>query len=572
VLTHHAPTPCASQGPRRPRQYRDRVQQARLVEQFQQQRQCQGIKQRPFARAHQVPRTTMQRWLRRPMPAQVVPQEVALFESPAGVAFLHRLQTAAPLVMSLMGACGIRLVCQLFHYAGLAPFLACSYGAQHSVAQRLEQQVVRFGQQEQQRLGAQMPPRTVSLVEDETFHPQPCLVAIEPVSNFILLERYAPQRDAATWTQQLQEARAGLPIQVVQVTSDEGKGLLRHTKTELGVHHSPDLFHVQYEISGGTAAPLAAQVRAAQTALDQASEHLQEVLQQQQEAAQQPRGPGRPVDFPARVEVAQEQLQQAQQQLRTKEAHRQQMQQTVRDLAQVYHPFDLKTGLKRTEAEVKTDLGCLMDKARKGAEQAGLSAAAGQRIDKAARVVPALVATIAFFHGLVHQRVDALGLPAAVSALVHKILIPALYLQRVAKATAPAAARVSLGQVANDLLTTLRAAPPSWVQLPEATKAAVWALAKDCADLFQRASSCVEGRNGQLALRHHHLHQISEMRLAALTVVHNYVLQRADGTSAAYRFFGAPPKDLFTELCLCLPLPARPRHRRAREEVPDQAN
>jgi hypothetical protein len=570
VLAQNAPPSPASQVPPTRRLYRDRAHQARLLEQFRRQRP--DAPQRAFARAQQVPRTTLQRWLRRRWPAKTTEPEVTFFESPAGVAFLHRLQIAAHLVMSLMGACGIRQVCQLFRYAGLDPFVACSYGAQQKVAQRLEQEVVRFGQQEQQRLGAQMPPRTVTLVEDETFHPQPCLVAIEPVSNFIVLERYAPRRDAATWTQHLREALAGLPIQVVQVTSDEGKGLLRHTKTELGVHHSPDIFHVQYEISGGTAAPLAAQVRAAQAALDQTSEQLQQVLQQEQEAAHKPRGPGRPVDFPARIETAQEDLQQAQQALRTKQAHQQAMQQTVRELAQVYHPFDLQTGLMRTEAEVNTDLGCLLNKARKGAQQAGLSAAAQGRIDKAARLVPALVATIAFFHGLVHQRVEALGLAAPVSALVHKIMIPALYLQRVAKATAGAGARASLRQVAQDLLQTLRVAPPCWVQLPAATQAAVWSLAQDCADLFQRASSCVEGRNGQLALRHHHLHQISVVRLGALTVIHNYVLRRADGSCAAHRFFGAPPKDLFTELCSRLPLPARPRQRRAQETLPDPAN
>jgi hypothetical protein len=573
VLAHHAPTPCASQAPSRPRPrlYRDRACQARLVDQFRQQPR-QDAKQRCFARAHQVPRTTLQRWLHRPPPAQVTQQEVAFFESAVGVAVLHRLQVAAHLVMSLMGACGIRLVCQLFRSAGLDRFIACSYGAQQQVAQRMEQQVVRFGQKEQQRLGETMPPRTVSLVEDETFHQKPCLVAIEPVSNFIVLERYAPQRDAATWTQYLKQALGGLPIQVVQVTSDEGKGLLRHTKTELGVHHSPDLFHVQYEISGGTAAPLATRVRAAQAGVDQASEGLQQVLLQQQEAAQRPRGPGRPVDFAAKIEAAQQSLGQAQQQMDTAVAQQQAMQHRVRQMATVYHPFDLQTGVAKTADQVATDLGSLMDKARNGAQQAGLSQASQQRIEKAARVVPALVATIAFFHGLVAQRVAALGLCSELSRLVHQILIPALYLQRVAKATPGAAARAALRGVAQALLDTLRAAPPAWSALPAATRTSIGSLAQECADLFQRASSCVEGRNGQLALRHHHLHRISAQRLGALTVIHNYVVQRADGTTAAQRFFGARPKDLFTQLCLVLPLPARPRSRRRRKEDPVQAD
>ena len=47
-------------------------------------------------------------------------------------------------------------------------------------------------------------------------HPQICLVGLEPVSNFILLERYAEDRSAATWTQALDEALRGLRVEVVQ--------------------------------------------------------------------------------------------------------------------------------------------------------------------------------------------------------------------------------------------------------------------------------------------------------------------------------------------------------------------
>ena len=77
-----------------------------------------------------------------------------------------------------------------------------------------------------------------------------------------------------------------------------------------------------------------------------------------------------------------------------------------------------------------------------------------------------------------------------------------------------------------------------------------------------RGSSCVEGRNGQLELRHHSLHRLSPRKLGVLTVVHNYWLKRADGTTAAERFFGGKPKDLLAWLCERLPLPARPARRR----------
>ena len=83
--------------------------------------------------------------------------------------------------------------------------------------------------------------------------------------------------------------------------------------------------------------------------------------------------------------------------------------------------------------------------------------------------------------------------------------------------------------------------------------------ARQCADLFQRSSSCVEGRNGHLSLRHHALHHLTARKLQALTVLHNYAVQREDGSTAAGRFYGTEPRDLFGWLLRRLSLPARPR-------------
>jgi hypothetical protein len=54
-----------------------------------------------------------------------------------------------------------------------------------------------------------------------------------------------------------------------------------------------------------------------------------------------------------------------------------------------------------------------------------------------------------------------------------------------------------------------------------------------CVQTFQRSSSCVEGRNGQLALRHHSFHRLSPRKLQALTTIHNFFLTRPDGSTAA---------------------------------------
>jgi hypothetical protein len=86
------------------------------------------------------------------------------------------------------------------------------------------------GGHQRAKLGAQMPARKVTVCEDETHHPEICLVGLEPVSNFILLEQYAPDRSAATWNEALARALQDLPVEIVQGTSDEAKGRTRRRR------------------------------------------------------------------------------------------------------------------------------------------------------------------------------------------------------------------------------------------------------------------------------------------------------------------------------------------------------
>src|SRR5256885_3889965 len=110
----------------------------------------------------------------------------------------------------------------------------------------------------------------------------------EPVSNFLLVEQYAARRDAATWDAAVGQALAGLPVTVVQQVGDEAKGLLAHAQRGLGVPHSPDVFHVQHELSCGTAPVLAAQTRKAQHYLEGALQRQDQAQAERAAAAGQP--------------------------------------------------------------------------------------------------------------------------------------------------------------------------------------------------------------------------------------------------------------------------------------------
>ena len=67
------------------------------------------------------------------------------------------------------------------------------------------------------------------------------------MSNFLILEEYAAKRDARTWNAAVAEALLPFSVTVIQCCSDHAAALIAHAETHLGVHHSPDLFHVQQE-------------------------------------------------------------------------------------------------------------------------------------------------------------------------------------------------------------------------------------------------------------------------------------------------------------------------------------
>jgi hypothetical protein len=106
---------------------------------------------------------------------------------------------------------------------------------------------------EQERIGSPaIPELPLDFPRDHYQRSQVCLVAIDPESNYIILERYAKDRSGATWNEALTGALGNLPVKIIQGTSDEGKGLINHVTKGLNGHHSPDLFHVMHEISKGT--------------------------------------------------------------------------------------------------------------------------------------------------------------------------------------------------------------------------------------------------------------------------------------------------------------------------------
>ena len=432
--------------------------------------------------------------------------------------------------------------------------------AQYNISRAIDEAIVVLSKSERKRLSALMSPKKIVIAEDETFHPATCLVAMELISNYILVERYVEKRDGKTWNSAVNEGLEGLPVEVVKVTGDQGKAIINHAEKELRVHHSPDLFHVQQEIGRGTSGALSSKVKQAEKELDSASRKTQkEVAKQEKHARLETKPVGRPPDFENRVEDARTEENKAADNLKRARENQETVREGKLEISQVYHPYDIETGQKQNPETVEARLeGCF---AKIDGATETLSERCGKHVDKARKVVGKMKATVAFFFSMVSMIVEDMGISADAKSIMYDYLIPGFYLLEVARKEKNRELKEKINRKAQELLSVLKNQTGGLTCYCEVDLKSIERASIECAQLFQRSTSPVEGRNAQLSLRHHSLHRLNDLKLSVLTAIHNFYIKRPDGTTAAERLFEAKPKDMFEYLLNNIDLPARPRRK-----------
>jgi hypothetical protein len=519
--------------------------------------------QRQQAQQLGVPHATFNYWVRQHGPADADPVD-SFFRSAAGELVLRRIVLAALTTFQLQGACGIRPVGTFLERAGLDRFVASSRGALHPLAAHIESDLVACRDCEQPVLAQQMKPKTITVVPDEHFHSgKPCLVGLEPVAGFILVECYRDRRDATTWQEAIEEGTRGMRVEVVQLTSDRARALICCAETGLQAAHSPDLFHDQRDTLQPLLLPLTRPIRQAEKELEKAKKQVEkhDAPVEQVQSLQE-------VDAlieAVRNEIASEgRLEQAQ--------HRQEKAvQEVRGVADDYHPFDRHTGRPVTAEEVGKRLARHIDGLEKVATEAELGEKPQQAVAKARTWVGTLMGVVAWFWCLADACVEELGLSEEQETAVKEKLLAGHYWDMAAGRARTAEERKRLKEMAQQLKKEAWQEAGALASLTEEERREVEEAAREAAGLFQRSSSCVEGRNGRLSLQHHGHSRVSERRLKALTVIHNYLVKRSDGTTAAERFFGQKHKDVFSWLLdrmPDLPRPAQKRRKTPAEGLP----
>ncbi len=514
--------------------------------------------QRETAERLGIPHATFNYWVRHHAPGNDDPV-AAFFCSGCGEEVLRRIVLAALSTFCLQGADGIRPVGTFLQRSGLDRFVASSRGALHPLAAHLESDLIAFRDGEQPALARQMKPKAITLVPDEHFHSgKPCLVGLEPLSGFILVECYRDRRDADTWKEAIGEGTKGMPLEVVQMTSDEARALICCAEKGLEAAHSPDLFHGQRHLLQPLLLPLNRPIQQAQKDLEKALRHSDDIDSPIEEPCTQ-------AEFLALIEAAKAERAITARLEQAKE-HKEEAVQQVRLVGDDYHPFDRQTGLPVSAEEVGKRLNQHLDKLQEVAQQAGLPDKAFCAVDKSRTWVATLMGCVAWFWGLAVSRVEGLDLSQEQEEAVYEKLLAGHYWDMAAGRARTACERKRLQELADRLKKEAWQEGGALSSLAEGQRHAVQEAVREAAGLFQRSSSCVEGRNGRLSLQHHGHSRVSERRLKALTVLHNYLVKRPDGTTAAQRFFGQKHKDVFSwplERMPDLPRPAQQRSKPA---------
>ena len=490
-----------------------------------------GQSQREAIGQLKTPRSTFRDLLSR-IQNSALPDSVVQFAlTPDGEAFIHRVVVAAQHTFLESSHASIRDMVSFLDLSRLNQLFGGSYGAVQNLSLQMQDSIIEFEKTERERLTKDMPQKKISICEDETFHPQPCLVAIEPISGFILTESYREKRDADNWNHVLKEATSDLNIDVIQSVSDEAPGIKKHAKT-LGAHHSPDLFHVQQEITKAMSRALSSKTESAETAYIKATKEYKEDNKQ---------------------------LDDIKAELKKCKQRQKIVRQTKCCINESYHPFNLKNGKHQKSDQVGKKIDRQFERLEKVANEAELSDKSNNRLKKARKVVTSMLATISFFWQMVEAELEVLGLSLELENLLKNVVMPSIYFLIVAKKTKNKKLKKYLIRGAQRLKKSYSSSL-HWKNMSIDEQQKALKSAEDCVNYFQRSSSCVEGRNSHLSLFHHSHHKLSERKLKVKTIIHNFFNRDNNSLpTPAEKFFGKRTEDLFDWLVTQIKLPSSPR-------------
>lgn len=460
--------------------------------------------------------------------------ESSLWETPAGQQWLRLLVIAAVFVFSLQSGVGCERLSQFFHLLRLQHHIGVSPSALRALRTKIEHQIITYQQLQLSQLTAHQRSVELCAAVDETFFDQVLLVMLDLPSGYILLEEFHSDRQYTTWQVAAQSALAQLGFHVKYLVSDRAKALIKLALTELGCPNIADLFHALRSLSKGIGFELAQKLSQWEKLLD---------LAHQKSA---------PAPILERI-IAQTELFKTAQTTYLSLLH---------DLTQSLHPFSLFDLQPVTTLQVNALLHQHLH-SLSVLQQTYQLKDSRQSLAKFSALIPDLASVVDVWWSWVDACLVSISPDSSTTNWVKQQLLPAFYWSSQVNRTKTPALRAAYQLAASQAHEAFLAHPFTVSLTADALQQwsdwAVWMVSK-----FQRSTSAVEGRNGYLSQLYCNHRGLSSRRLQVMTVLHNFYLQRGNGSTAAQRLFGRSFPDLFDWTVAHLgelPHPRRPRPR-----------
>jgi len=363
---------------------------------------------------------------------------------------------------------------------------------------------------------------------------------------------------------------AGLNVTVIQNVNDAGAAIKKYNEEyHAAANESPDLHHILTKGNQSVVGPLSSKQRSHEKRIQEAQEKLEQNAAKTKRTAESSGKLKHKKSKLSKLASARHQLEieksASESALNKVVELKKRNSSAMKNISTLYHPYDLSTGAIRTVEQLQPMLQAQFAEVKSVGEELLLSRKALNRIDTAASYLTPMLTTMRFYFNTVEGMIQSQSLPLEVEKILEEKLVPIAYLKIASGKEDVAKERHAIMGAANQLEEKLKA-EKAWNSKSIEEQNELENFAKKCAQVFQRSSSCVEGRNSHLTLWHHGVGYLSPRKLSAITVVHNYFIKRPDGTTAAERFFGQKPKDLFRYLLEVMPLPSRSRKMHLKEK------
>ena len=429
-------------------------------------------------------------------------------------------------VFGLKAGVGADRLSEFFHRLQLHRHVGCSATALRGLRDEVEELIVRYGTEQHAQIQHAGQPVKICAGVDETFFDQVILVLMDLESGYIVLEEAAADRTYVTWQARAKRALDQVGLGVRYVVSDRAKALVKLALTGFGCPSVPDSFHVLRDLAKAMSLGVALKITRVDEKRVQAQQRLSRLKATGKDTHVQQRLIAHR-DTPAVT-------------LRADQAHAQTL---LRPASLAVHPFAVADSHRQSAAQVETALQqtvVSLNTLRAHHTQRDNTKA----VAKFTRQIAPLASRIDLWWQSVEQNVAASAADVETQQWLREQLLPTVYWQRQGEKTKTPALKAAYQQAFQQAAQRLHQHPLTATLTPPAL--ATWEKwARDQVALFQRASSAVEGRNGYLSQLNHCARGTPTQRLKALTVIHNFDLKRADGTTAAERLFGQTFPDVF---------------------------